>query len=76
MRSRYAAFFAGALLALAAAHAHAEDCPRKSVKIIVPFAADGPADVYVARRLLALLADPASRGARRNARFEPVRRTS
>jgi tripartite-type tricarboxylate transporter receptor subunit TctC len=46
MRIRGAAFLAGAVLALAAAQACAQEYPKKSVKIIVPFAAGGPADVY------------------------------
>ncbi len=46
MGSRIAAILAGALLALAAMLAGAQDYPRKPVKIIVPFAAGGPADVY------------------------------
>ncbi len=73
MRSRYAAFLAGALLALAATVVAAEDYPRKPVKIIAQFAA-GPGDVDLARRFVALLPVPASRDARRNAGFEQVRR--
>jgi tripartite-type tricarboxylate transporter receptor subunit TctC len=46
MRSRGTAVLAGILLAVAAAQAYAQDYPKKPVKIIVPFAAGGPADVY------------------------------
>ncbi len=46
MRNRGTAVLAGILLAVAAAQACAQDYPKKPVKIIVPFAAGGPADVY------------------------------
>ena len=46
MRSGGTAVLAGILLALAATQACAQDYPKRLVKIIVPFAAGGPADVY------------------------------
>jgi hypothetical protein len=74
MRRRCAGFLACASPALAAAHV--EDYARKPVNINVPFAVGGPADVHLARRLLALLADPARTDGRAAAGFEPVRRMS
>ena len=42
----FARLLAGALLFFLAAAAPAQDYPTKPVKIIVPFAAGGPADIY------------------------------
>jgi len=43
---RYLRFVLSVVLAVAAFHATADDYPSRPVKIIVPFAAGGPADVY------------------------------
>ncbi len=43
---RYLRFMLAAALAVVTLHAAADDYPSRPVKIIVPFAAGGPADVY------------------------------
>ncbi|HEY7944380.1 MAG TPA: tripartite tricarboxylate transporter substrate binding protein, partial [Casimicrobiaceae bacterium] len=56
-----ARLFLGALLAALAAAAAAQDYPARAVKIIVPFAAGGPADIYarfLAQRLEVALGQP------------------
>jgi tripartite-type tricarboxylate transporter receptor subunit TctC len=58
--ARWAGLAAAALL-LAASSARAEDYPGRPVRIIVPFAAGGPADIYaryIAMRLQQVLAQP------------------
>jgi tripartite-type tricarboxylate transporter receptor subunit TctC len=52
---------AGIAMALATCAAHAQDYPNRPVKIIVPFAAGGPADVYarfLAQRLQEAMGQP------------------
>ena len=52
---------AGIVIALAALAAHAQDYPNRPVKVVVPFAAGGPADVYarfLAQRLQDALGQP------------------
>jgi tripartite-type tricarboxylate transporter receptor subunit TctC len=56
-----ARLFLGALLAALAAAGAAQDYPARAVKIIVPFAAGGPADIYarfLAQRLEVALGQP------------------
>ena len=52
---------AGLAVALAVVSAHAQDYPNRPVRVVVPFAAGGPADVYarfLAQRLLDSLGQP------------------
>ncbi|HUY04180.1 MAG TPA: tripartite tricarboxylate transporter substrate binding protein [Rhodocyclaceae bacterium] len=61
MLRQIARIFALGALALAAAGASAQDYPTHPVKIIVPFAAGGPADIYarfIAHRLETTLKQP------------------
>src|SRR4029079_14844843 len=54
--TRRTALALGALLAVASQPASAQDYPSKTVKIIVPFGAGGPADVF-SRQLAQALQD-------------------
>jgi tripartite-type tricarboxylate transporter receptor subunit TctC len=61
MRARAAAFATLAIAALSCASALAQDYPTRPVKIIVPFAAGGPADIYarfLGQRLQEALGQP------------------
>jgi tripartite-type tricarboxylate transporter receptor subunit TctC len=61
MRHSFSRFMAGLALGVFAAFAFAQDYPARSVKILVPFAAGGPADVYarfLAQRLQEALGQP------------------
>ena len=61
MRRMIAAVAAGACLALASTAAPAQDYPARPVKIVVPFDAGGPADVYarfLAQRLQEAMGQP------------------
>ena len=58
---RYLRYFMGALLAIFALVAAADDYPMHPVKIVVPFAAGGPADIYarfLAQRLQESMGQP------------------
>lgn len=46
IRSKFALALASLLLSVSASALHAQDYPSRPVKIIVPFGAGGPADVY------------------------------
>ena len=61
MLRSFARLLAGVLLLAVAAATLAQDYPTKPVKIIVPFAAGGPADIYarfLGQRLEAALGQP------------------
>jgi tripartite-type tricarboxylate transporter receptor subunit TctC len=58
---RAVAMFVAGLAVISAFAAHSEDYPARPVKLIVPFAAGGPADIYarfLAQRLEVALAQP------------------
>jgi len=58
---RYLRLFLAALLAVVAFNAAADDYPSRPVKIVVPFAAGGPADVYarfLAQRMQEAMGQP------------------
>ncbi|HSU44462.1 MAG TPA: tripartite tricarboxylate transporter substrate binding protein [Casimicrobiaceae bacterium] len=58
---RYLRLAVAALLAAVAAHAAADEYPSRPVKIVVPFAAGGPADVYarfLAQRMQEAMGQP------------------
>ncbi len=61
MLSRIIKMIAGLAVALAVVSAHAEDYPNRPVRVVVPFAAGGPADVYarfLAQRLQEAMGQP------------------